>query len=104
MVKSTGRGETANAASNRFNQPERQADGDWLDHRQYIDGLQPKPSPTVGILKSKTIITRNTSPDIPFNQSINGYVSYEHSYGVVHEHCAPCCRLTNWNVAVITLP
>ncbi|WP_145201063.1 PA0069 family radical SAM protein [Sphingobium sp. B2] len=78
MVKSTGRGATENAASRRFNLPEREVDGEWLDQQQCVDGLQPKPHTTVGILKSKTIITRNQSPDVPFTQSINGFVGCEH--------------------------
>jgi DNA repair photolyase len=78
MVKSTGRGATENAASRRFNLPEREVDGEWLDQQECVDGLQPKPRTTVGILKSKTIITRNQSPDVPFTQSINGFVGCEH--------------------------
>lgn len=78
MVMTGGRGAIGNATSKRFALPEREADGDWLDQQQYVDGLQPKPRTTVKTLKSKTIITRNQSPDVPFIQSINGFVGCEH--------------------------
>lgn len=78
MRKNAGRGAIENTASRRFNLLEREADGDWLDQQQSVDGLQPKPRTSVGVLKSKTIITRNQSPDVPFTQSINGYVGCEH--------------------------
>ncbi|WP_343526810.1 PA0069 family radical SAM protein [Sphingomonas sp.] len=78
MQKTTGRGATQNATSKRFNLPEREADGDWLDARSLIDGEPPRLATIVTPLKPKTIITRNTSPDLPFSQSINGYVGCEH--------------------------
>jgi len=78
MPKTTGRGATENRASRRFNLPEREADRDWLDEQQYVDGLQPKPRTTVGIITPRKIITRNQSPDLPFDRSINSYAGCEH--------------------------
>jgi DNA repair photolyase len=72
------RGATTNRTSSRFNLPKREADGDWLDMRAEIDG---EPSPvrtTVTILKPKTIISYNKSPDVPFDLSINPIVGCEH--------------------------
>ncbi|WP_230481696.1 PA0069 family radical SAM protein [Sphingomonas sp. Leaf21] len=78
MVKAVGRGATQNATSKRFNLPEREIDGDWLDAQSMVDGEPLKLRTTVSTLKPKTIITRNTSPDVPFTQSINGYGGCEH--------------------------
>lgn len=78
MVKAIGRGATQNATSKRFNLLEREVDGDWLDAQSMVDGEPPKLRTTVTTLKPKTIITRNTSPDVPFTQSINSYVGCEH--------------------------
>ena len=78
MTKTAGRGATENVTSRRFNLPERLTDGDWLDQRVIVDGERPRLKTTVSILKPKTIITRNTSPDVPFDRSINGYAGCEH--------------------------
>lgn len=78
MVKIAGRGATENRTSGRFNLPEREADGDWLDQQQSIDGLPPKPRTTVGVITPRKIITYNQSPDVPFDRSINGYAGCEH--------------------------
>ena len=78
MSKIAGRGATENAASRRFNLPEREADGDWLDERALIDGAMPRLRTTVTVLKPKTIISYNRSPDIGFDRSINPLVGCEH--------------------------
>lgn len=78
MSSTTGRGATHNATSRRFNLPEREADGDWLDDRLLVDGAPPPVRTTVSVLTPRTIITRNASPDIPFDRSINPYVGCEH--------------------------
>ncbi|WP_267432463.1 PA0069 family radical SAM protein [Sphingomonas sp. GM_Shp_1] len=78
MSKMTGRGATGNATSRRFNLPEHEADGDWLDQRPLIDGEPPKLRTSVTVVKSRTILTRNSSPDVPFSQSINAYGGCEH--------------------------
>ena len=72
------RGATHNQSSKRFNLPERIHDGDWLDDRLLVDEALPPVRTTVIIEHPKTIITRNTSPDIPFDRSINAYRGCEH--------------------------
>jgi DNA repair photolyase len=72
------RGATLNTESRRFNLPEREADGDWLDAREEVDGEAPKLRTTVTVEKPKTIITRNNSPDIAFDRSVNPYRGCEH--------------------------
>jgi DNA repair photolyase len=76
--KRVGRGATLNAASTRFNLPQTEADGDWLDARESIDGAPPPVRTTVTIERPKTIISRNNSPDVPFDRSINPYRGCEH--------------------------
>ncbi len=72
------RGATQNRESRRFGLPEREIDGDWLDDIVHVDG-EPRPvQTTVTVEKPKTIITRNTSPDILFDRSINAYRGCEH--------------------------
>ncbi len=72
------RGATLNTASDRFNLPGTEADGDWLDEREAIDGAPPPLRTTVTVERPKTIIARNTSPDVPFDRSINAYRGCEH--------------------------
>jgi DNA repair photolyase len=72
------RGATVNRESNRFNLPERLADGDWLDSLEDIDGAPPPLRTTVTVETPRTIITRNQSPDIGFDRSINPYRGCEH--------------------------
>ncbi|WP_299327497.1 PA0069 family radical SAM protein [Parasphingopyxis sp.] len=76
--KTKGRGATANAPPTRFNLPDREPDGDWLDAEEDIDGAPPAPKTSVTIERPKTIITRNASPDIGFDRSINAYRGCEH--------------------------
>jgi DNA repair photolyase len=72
------RGATLNAESGRFNLPRREADGDWLDARDELDGLAPPLRTTVTVEHPKSIISRNQSPDVPFDRSINPYRGCEH--------------------------
>jgi DNA repair photolyase len=72
------RGATLNRTSGRFNLPEREEDGDWLDAQGELDGAPPPLRTTVTIERPKTIITRNASPDIGFDRSINPYRGCEH--------------------------
>jgi DNA repair photolyase len=72
------RGATLNRESARFNLPLREADGDWLDDRPAIDGDPSAKRTTVTIERAKTIISRNQSPDVPFDRSINAYRGCEH--------------------------
>lgn len=72
------RGATLNAESNRFNLPGREVDDDWLDAQAVVDGEPPSLRTTVTVEQPRTIITRNQSPDVPFDRSINPYRGCEH--------------------------
>lgn len=78
MVHEKGRSATLNGESRRFNLPERQADGDWLDALTDIDGEPVRLRTEVTVERPRTIISRNSSPDIAFSQSINAYRGCEH--------------------------
>ncbi len=74
-----GRGATDNRESARFNMPAREMDGDWLNHlAQNIEDTPPPLRTTVTPEYARTIITRNTSPDVGFSQSINAFRGCEH--------------------------
>ncbi|MEO6929260.1 MAG: PA0069 family radical SAM protein [Casimicrobiaceae bacterium] len=72
-----GRGATYDPA-NRFRRDTREeVDDGWTDPR--ADNAAPPPRKTVVTIQaSRTIISRNASPDIPFTQSINPYQGCEH--------------------------
>ena len=72
-----GRGATRNATPWRFNLQERHAEGEWLDQVEALDGLSRRRT-TVTIEKARSILTRNTSPDVGFDRSINAYRGCEH--------------------------
>ena len=72
------RGATLNAESTRFALPQRETDGDWLDEVGELDGAPPPLRTTVTVERAKSIIARNTSPDVPFDRSINPYRGCEH--------------------------
>ncbi|MBA3668192.1 MAG: PA0069 family radical SAM protein [Sphingomonas sp.] len=77
-IESTkARGATRNATPTRFNLKERLVEGDWLDSVEQLDGIVPRRT-TVTIEKAKSILTRNSSPDIGFDRSINPYRGCEH--------------------------
>lgn len=73
-----GRGAPANATPTRFGLATRQADGDWADDQALVDGGPPPLRTTVTVERPRTIITRNQSPDVPFDRSINAYRGCEH--------------------------
>src|SRR3954454_6163077 len=73
-----GRGAPENRTPTRLNLPVREADGDWLDAREDVDGEAPPLRTTVTVEHPRTIITRNASPDIGFDRSINAYRGCEH--------------------------
>ena len=77
-VLKSGRGAPTNEVPTRFNLKAREADGDWLDDQDSIDGDGPPLRTTVTVERPRTIITRNTSPDIGFDRSINAYRGCEH--------------------------
>lgn len=72
------RGATLNSESTRFNLPQTEADGDWLDTREVLDGAPPPLRTTVTIEQPRTIVTYNRSPDIGFDRSVNPYRGCEH--------------------------
>lgn len=72
-----GRGATRNATPARFNLKERLVEGDWLDQVEALDGV-PKRRTTVTAERPKTILTRNNSPDIGFDRSVNAFRGCEH--------------------------
>ncbi|MDQ3078817.1 MAG: PA0069 family radical SAM protein [Pseudomonadota bacterium] len=77
-IESTkARGATRNSTPVRFNLKERVVDGDWLDSVEALDGIAPRRT-TVTIEKPRNILTRNSSPDIGFDRSINPYRGCEH--------------------------
>ena len=82
-----GRGAVTGNASKRFNLPARAADGDWLDQREVLDEEPPRLRTTVTIERPRTIISRNSSPDIGFDRSINPYRGCEH--GCVYCYARP---------------
>ena len=73
-----GRGAQSGAVPTRFGLATREADGDWLDAREDIDGPGPKLRTEVTIETPRTIVSFNQSPDIPFDRSINAYRGCEH--------------------------
>ena len=73
-----GRGATRNEGSSRFNLMGRESDGDWLDAIDEIDGPPPPRRTTVTVERARSILTRNTSPDIGFDRSVNPYRGCEH--------------------------
>jgi DNA repair photolyase len=73
-----GRGAQSGAVPLRFGLAEREADGDWLDTRNDIDGEAPKLRTTVTEEHPRTIVNFNRSPDVPFDRSINAYRGCEH--------------------------
>lgn len=72
------RGATLNQESTRFDSRQTEADGDWLDDSEAVDGAPPPLRTTVTVERPKTIIARNQSPDVPFDRSVNPYRGCEH--------------------------
>ena len=69
-----GRGAKSNHTG-RFEAGQRQ---DFDDGWSEVDDHPPRLDDTLTPLKSKTIISRNDSPDIGFDRSINPYVGCSH--------------------------
>jgi DNA repair photolyase len=82
-----GRGAQSGAVPQRFGLAAREADGDWLDARDEVDGPGPKLRTTVTEEKARTILSFNQSPDIPFDRSVNAYRGCEH--GCVYCYARP---------------
>ncbi|MDB5432805.1 MAG: radical protein [Caulobacter sp.] len=69
-----GRGARSNRASRFLTHASEGFDDGWDD----ADAELPKLRTTVTAMKSKTVIARNTSPDVGFDRSINPYRGCEH--------------------------
>jgi DNA repair photolyase len=82
-----GRGAQSGLVPTRFGLAEREEDGDWLDSRESIDGAAPKLRTTVIEEFPKTVLTFNSSPDIPFDRSLNAYRGCEH--GCIYCYARP---------------
>ena len=87
LPPSKGRGAPINRTSARFGLPVREADGDWLDTRVSIDDAPPPLRTTVTLEHPRSILSRNTSPDLPFDQSVNAYRGCEH--GCIYCYARP---------------
>jgi DNA repair photolyase len=81
-----GRGATFNPA-NRYRADARErADDGWARPEEDAEA-PPPPKTVVTIQRARTIIARNDSPDVPFNQSINPYQGCEH--GCIYCYARP---------------
>jgi hypothetical protein len=75
------------AKSNRSGRFESAAREDFDDGWSEQDAVPPRLDDSLTALKSRTIISRNDSPDVGFEQSINPYVGCSHGciyYPVTH--------------------
>ena|SRR5437899_1488699 len=87
-----GRGATYNP-ENRFRREQREpVDDGWLGTAEATGDIGEEDAPprlktVVRIQQARTIIARNDSPDIPFNQSINPYQGCEH--GCIYCYARP---------------
>lgn len=83
----SGRGAQSGAVSQRFGLAAREADGEWLDAREDVDGPPGKLRTTVTEEHPRTILTFNASPDVPFDRSVNAYRGCEH--GCIYCYARP---------------
>ena len=74
----TGRGAQSSGVPTRFGLATREADGDWRDHMETLDGKPPKIRTHVTEERPRSILSFNQSPDIFFDRSINAYRGCEH--------------------------
>ncbi|MBA4355677.1 MAG: radical SAM protein, partial [Novosphingobium sp.] len=87
MMVVHGRGAQSGAVPSRFGLATREADGDWLDDRENIDGPGAKLRTSVTLEHPRSILTFNTSPDVPFDRSVNAYRGCEH--GCIYCYARP---------------
>ncbi len=82
MPTPKGRAAPDNQLSTRFGLPAREAEGDWLDWAGQDwaaeEGELPPLRTEVRLERPRTAMTRNESPDIPFDRSFNAYRGCEH--------------------------
>ena len=82
-----GRGAVSNADSHHLAW-QREADLDALEHDpEALDSAQQAPQTVVSFEQARTIISRNASPDIPFDRSLNPYRGCEH--GCIYCYARP---------------
>jgi DNA repair photolyase len=81
-----GRGATSNRAS-RFDDWDRQIDAAYVDEALMEQDLVSAPRTSVTEQMGRSIISRNESPDIPFDQSINPFQGCEH--GCIYCYARP---------------
>ncbi|NLR72379.1 PA0069 family radical SAM protein [Novosphingobium sp. ERN07] len=82
-----GRGAQSAQVPTRFGLATREADGDWLDACEGIDGPGPKLRTTVTEEHPRSILSFNRSPDVPFDRSVNAYRGCEH--GCIYCYARP---------------
>ncbi len=73
-----GRGAVSNRPSARFEEPDRFAVDDGWGDREREDWEDSSIRTILGVDSAKQIITRNNSPDVGFDRSINPYKGCEH--------------------------
>lgn len=73
-----GRGAVSNRPSARFDEPDRVATDDGWGDREREEWEEAPFQTILGIDTAKQIITRNNSPDVGFDRSINPYKGCEH--------------------------
>ncbi|VAV89245.1 Radical SAM domain protein [hydrothermal vent metagenome] len=82
-----GRGAPTNVTPTRFNLKERITDGDWLDDQDVLGNTPARLHTEVTIEYPKSILNFNTSPDLPFDRSVNAYRGCEH--GCIYCYARP---------------
>lgn len=82
-----GRGAQSANVPTRFGLATREADGDWKDAAEAVDGPGPKLRTSVTEECPKSVLSYNRSPDIPFDRSLNPYRGCEH--GCIYCYARP---------------
>ncbi|MEN9763500.1 MAG: hypothetical protein RI906_3326 [Pseudomonadota bacterium] len=77
VTQHKGRG-AVSQPTGRFERVQRQPDADWRDERNLHDETEHAPRTQVFADRSRSILSYNRSPDVPFDRSINPYRGCEH--------------------------